>query len=61
LPGGCHQPIRHLAGEKLSGLLMPIERKNCDQMAAAIPGCHPQRFLNLLTTAVDQKLFEFYK
>ncbi|KYD19998.1 hypothetical protein B4135_0897 [Caldibacillus debilis] len=38
--------------------MMPIERKNCDQMAAAIPGCHPQRLLNLL---VDQKLFEFYK
>lgn len=48
----CHRMETWQAMEDyLKGLLLPIERKNCEQMAAAIPGCHAQRLHNLLTTA----------
>lgn len=51
----------------LKGLLLPIPRKNCDQMAAAIPGCHPQRLQHLLTDgiwdeqAVNQKRLDLFQ
>ncbi|MEB3104055.1 IS701 family transposase, partial [Ferviditalea candida] len=48
----CHRLETWQAMENyVTGLLLPIERKNCEQMAAAIPGCHAQRLHNLLTTA----------
>jgi SRSO17 transposase len=48
----CHRLETWQAMEDyIKGLLLPIERKNCEQMAAAIPGCHAQRLHNLLTTA----------
>jgi len=48
----CHRLETWQAMEDyIKGLLMPIERKNCEQMAAAIPGCHAQRLHHLLTKA----------
>lgn len=53
----CHRIETWQAMEDyLKGLLLPIERKNCEQMAAAIPGCHAQRLHNLLSKATwDEK------
>lgn len=36
----------------IKGLLLPIGRKNWEQMEVAIPVCHAQRLYNLLTTAI---------
>lgn len=48
----CHRLETWKAMEDyIKGLLMPVARKNCEQMAAAIPGCHAQRLHNLLITA----------